>query len=128
MQKTNAPNPRRVTNGVDTSRVAMLLAVLERRTKHKLSEYDVYVSTVGGVKLQEPAADLAIAIAIASSIRNRPVRDGTVVFGEVSLAGEIRRVASANLRAAEAKRMGLAHVVDPSIGSIDRALTAALGN
>ena len=128
VQKTNAPNPRRVTNGVDTSRVAMLLAVLERRTKHKLSEYDVYVSTVGGVKLQEPAADLAIAIAIASSIRNRPVRDGTVVFGEVSLAGEIRRVASANLRAAEAKRMGLAHVVDPSIGSIDRALTAALGN
>ncbi|MBB2958558.1 DNA repair protein RadA [Pseudoclavibacter helvolus] len=128
VQKTNAPNPRRVTNGVDTSRVAMLLAVLERRTKHKLSEYDVYVSTVGGVKLQEPAADLAIAIAIASSIRNRPVRDGTVVFGEVSLAGEIRRVASANLRAAEAKRMGLAHVVDPSIGSIDLALAAALGN
>ncbi|CAG7844290.1 DNA repair protein RadA [Pseudoclavibacter triregionum] len=123
---TQAPNPRRVTNGVDASRVAMLLAVLERRVGMKLAQCDVYVSTVGGVKLAEPAADLAIAAAIASAAANRPIRPEAVVFGEVSLAGEIRRVAQAKLRAQEAARVGFRTAIDTSAGTVSDALREAL--
>lgn len=123
---TQAPNPRRVVNGVDASRVAMLLAVLERRVGVALGQCDVYVSTVGGVKLQEPAADLAIAAAIASAAANRPLHADAVVFGEVSLAGEIRRVAQAKQRAAEAARVGLRRIVDTGAGTVAQALRDAL--
>ncbi len=77
-------------NGVDASRVAMLLAVLERRAGLKLSDADVYVSTVGGMKLTEPGADLAIALALASAARDRPYPHTLAAVGEISLAGEIR--------------------------------------
>ncbi len=123
---TQAPNPRRVTNGVDSSRVAMLIAVLERRVGIKLGQCDVYVSTVGGVKLAEPAADLAIAASIASAAMNRPLRPGTVVFGEVSLAGEIRRVTQSQMRESEAKRVGFERAIDPSMKTVSRALQEAL--
>ena len=126
--ETSSPNPRRVTNGVDSSRVAMLLAVLERRVGVKLGGRDVYVSTVGGVKLVEPAADLAIAAAIASAAADRPVREGAVVYGEVSLAGEVRGVTNAKSRAAEAKRMGFASIVDADAGMVDAALATAIPN
>src|SRR5690554_7510667 len=88
--ETNAPQPRRVTNGVDGSRVAMLLAVLERRAGLKLSKFDVYVSTVGGIRLTEPGADLAIALAIASAYSDKAFPATLAAIGEISLAGEIR--------------------------------------
>lgn len=124
--KTGAPNPRRVTNGVDGSRVAMLLAVLERRAGIKLSEHDVYVSTVGGVKLTEPAADLAIALAVASAIKDKPIAHNLVAYGEISLAGEIRSVTNSKQRAAEASRLGFIRSVDSEIGDLKAALSLGL--
>jgi len=104
--KSGSPQPRRVTNGVDSARVAMLLAVLERRAGLSLSDRDVYVSTVGGMKITEPAADLAIAIAIASAVKDKPAAQSLAAFGEISLSGEIRGVTNPGLRQSEAKRLG----------------------
>jgi DNA repair protein RadA/Sms len=122
---TPMPNPRRVTNGVDSSRVAMLLAVLSQRAGIKLHDKDVYVSTVGGVKLSEPGADLAIAIAIASAASDYPVPHDFAAFGEISLAGEVRPVAAAKQRTSEARRLGYRTIVDATVGSIREALTSA---
>jgi DNA repair protein RadA/Sms len=119
---TSAPNPRRVTNGVDSSRVAMLLAVLERRAGIKLGDKDVYVSTVGGVRLTEPAADLAIALAIASAANEKAIPHTLAAFGEISLAGEIRPVTSGKQRVAEAGRLGFSTRIDAGAGSIREAL------
>ena len=124
--KTSSPNPRRVTNGVDSSRVAMLLAVLERRAGLRLGELDVYVSTVGGVKITEPAADLAIAIAIASAVHDKPVAHNLAAFGEISLAGEIRPVSNNKLRKNEAERLGFVRSVEASVGGLKQALALAL--
>ncbi|TFC91727.1 MULTISPECIES: DNA repair protein RadA [Cryobacterium] len=125
--KTQAPNPRRVTNGVDSSRVAMLLAVLERRANLSgLGSMDVYVSTVGGIRLTEPAADLAIALAIASAFKDQPIAQGAVAFGEISLAGEVRSVSAAKLRAAEAARLGFTIRIDAQSGAIGTAVAAAI--
>ncbi len=124
--KTSSPNPRRVTNGVDSSRVAMLLAVLERRAGLRLGELDVYVSTVGGVKITEPAADLAIAIAIASAVNDKPVAHNLAAFGEISLAGEIRPVSNNKLRKNEAERLGFVRSVEASVGGLKQALALAL--
>jgi DNA repair protein RadA/Sms len=124
---TAMPNPRRVTNGVDGSRVAMLLAVLEKRAGYPLSKKDVYVSTVGGVRLVEPAADLAIAIAVASALRDEPIAHNVVAFGEISLAGEIRPVSAAKQRAAEAARMGFSTRIDASSSTVQTAVNRALG-
>lgn len=124
--KSSSPNPRRVTNGVDSSRVAMLLAVLERRAGLRLGELDVYVSTVGGVKITEPAADLAIAIAIASAVNDKPVAHNLAAFGEISLAGEIRPVANNKLRKNEAERLGFVRSVEASVGGLKQALALAL--
>jgi DNA repair protein RadA/Sms len=111
--KSSAPQPRRVVNGVDGSRVAMLLAVLEKRAGFGgLSSADIYVSTVGGIRITEPGADLAIAIAIASSVNEKALPVTFAAVGEISLAGEIRKTASAKQRLAEAKRLGFTTVVD----------------
>ncbi|RNE67408.1 DNA repair protein RadA [Cryobacterium tepidiphilum] len=123
---TTAPNPRRVTNGVDSSRVAMLLAVLEKRVGIKVSDQDVYVSTVGGVRLTEPASDLAIALAIASAAREKPIAHTVAAFGEISLAGEIRPVTAAKQRAAEGARLGFRTRIDASSGSLTAAVARAL--
>ncbi|WP_368497362.1 DNA repair protein RadA [Herbiconiux sp. A18JL235] len=122
---TSTPNPRRVTNGVDASRVAMILAVLERRARVKLAELDVYVSTVGGVRLTEPGADLAIALALASAASDKPLPHDLAAFGEISLAGEVRPVSSSRIRAAEAKRLGFTRIVDDESQQLVRALTRA---
>ena len=122
---SNAPQPRRVVNGVDSSRVAMLLAVLERRCGMPLSGFDVYVSTVGGIRLVEPAADLAIALAIASAFRDQALTPGLAAVGEISLAGELRPVSAADRRASEARRLGFSTVVDESAGSLREALSRA---
>jgi len=124
--KTSSPQPRRVVNGVDASRVAMLLAVLERRAGLRLGELDVYVSTVGGVRITEPAADLAIAVAIASAVQDKPIAHDLVAYGEISLAGEIRKVTSSKQRASEAARLGFGRSVDSNIGGLKQALALAL--
>ena len=123
--RTTAPNPRRVTNGVDSSRVAMLLAILERRAGIRLSDQDVYISTVGGVRLTEPAADLAIAIAVASAVHDTPVAHTMAAFGEISLAGEIRPVSHSKQRNAEAKRLGFTLRLDDETQTIMQALRRA---
>jgi DNA repair protein RadA/Sms len=125
---TQAPQPRRVVNGVDSSRVAMLLAVLERRCGFRLSQTDVYVSTVGGIRLTEPGADLAIALAIASAMKDRAFPAHLAAIGEISLAGELRPVAAAKQRVAEARRLGYTTVIDGDAGTLQRALTLALAN
>jgi DNA repair protein RadA/Sms len=124
--KSSAPQPRRVTNGVDSSRVNMLLAVLERRAGLRLGEHEVYVSTVGGVKITEPAADLAIALAIASAIQDKPIAHNLVAYGEISLAGEVRSVSSSRQRAAEATRLGFIRSVDSEVGDLKAALSLGL--
>ncbi len=124
--KSSTPQPRRVTNGVDSARVAMLLAVLERRAGLRLSDMDVYVSTVGGVKLTEPASDLAIALAIASAVQDKPIAHNLVAFGEISLAGEIRKVSNGKVRSSEATRLGFVRSVDSSVGDLKAALALGL--
>ena len=126
--KTSAPNPRRVTNGVDSSRVAMLLAVLERRANMKLSESDVYVSTVGGIRLTEPGADLAIALAIASAFSDKAFPGTLAAVGEISLAGEIRPVSQAKQRIAEAKRLGFSTVIDAESSHLREAMRKAFAS
>ncbi|MDQ0615272.1 DNA repair protein RadA/Sms [Microbacterium sp. W4I4] len=121
--ETNAPNPRRVVNGLDSSRVAMVLAVLERRAGIATSKLDVYVSTVGGVRFTEPAADLAIAIAVAGSIRQWSVPRTIAAVGELSLAGEIRPVTQAAQRRSEAARLGYRRVVDERAKTLRDALS-----
>ncbi len=122
---SSAPNPRRVTNGIDSSRLAMLLAVLERRAGLSLSDKDVYVSTVGGVRLTEPGADLAIAIAVASAFNDKPIAHSVAAFGEISLAGEIRPVSSGKQREAEATRLGFTTRIDHGAETLRAALRAA---
>lgn len=119
---------RRLANNLDHQRLAMILAVLERRAGFALSTHDVYVSVAGGLRVSEPAADLGIALAIASSFRNVPIAAHTAVFGELGLSGEIRAVGSAERREAEARKLGYLHVVSPSrVPDVASALEAALG-
>lgn len=125
--RSSTPQPRRVTNGVDGSRVAMLLAVLERRAGISLADKDVYVSTVGGMKITEPAADLAIAIAIASAMTDKPVPPSVAAFGEISLSGEVRGVTNSKQRIGEAERLGHKTIVDSSSKQLKKAIALALG-
>ncbi len=123
---STAPQPRRVTNGVDSSRVAMILAVLERRAGVSVSDKDVYVSTVGGMKITEPAADLAIAIAIASAVKDKPVANQIAAFGEISLAGEIRGVTNGAQRSQEALRLGHPTVIGEKGQLVKAAISQAI--
>ena len=110
---THLPAPRRLALGVDSQRLAMLLAVLHRHAGVGCFDQDVFVNAVGGVKISEPAADLALLCAIYSSIRNKPLRRGLVVFGEVGLAGEIRPAPRGQERLREAAKLGFAKAVIP---------------
>ena len=111
-------NPRRTTSGVDSSRLAMVLAVLQRRVGARLADQDVYVSTVGGARVVEPAADLALALATVSARENIPLVSNVVALGEVGLAGEIRPVAGVTRRLSEAARLGFTRAVVPR-GSVE---------
>lgn len=106
--------PRRANSGLDSSRVAMVLAVLERRGQVRLSTSDVYTSTVGGAKLSEPSTDLALLLAVASAASGTPLPAGLTALGEVGLAGEIRRVSGLDRRLAEAERMGFTTALVPA--------------
>ena len=111
-------SPRRATTGVDTNRVLMLIAVLARHAGLNLTSHDVYVNVAGGLRIDEPAADLAIAVALASSLRDRPVRAGTVLAGEVALSGRLRAAIRAERRLLEATRLGFDRLVTgPARGS-----------
>ncbi len=115
IQALSAPagygSPRRATTGVDTNRVLMLIAVLARHAGLNLTAHDVYVNVAGGLRIDEPAADLAIAVALASSLRDRPVRPATVLAGEVALSGRLRAAARAERRLVEASRLGFERLV-----------------
>ncbi len=113
---------RRTASGLDHNRVSLLLAVLDKRAGLSFVTDDVYVNVAGGMSVDEPAADLAVVAAVASSLRNRPVRPNTVVFGEVGLAGEIRATSHAPLRLREAAQMGFTAAVlpDGNLGGVDQ--------
>ena len=107
-------NPRRAVSGLDAQRIAMILAVLQANGYPKVGKQEVYVSTVGGMKVTEPAVDLAAAMAVASFVKRSPVPQDTVVIGELGLAGEVRRVTGIARRLAEAKRLGFARAIIPA--------------
>jgi DNA repair protein RadA/Sms len=113
--------PQRVTSGFDARRLAVLLAVLERRVGLKLGRHDVFVSVTGGLKLEEPGTDLGVALAVASSFRNRPLLARTIAIGEVSLSGGVRRVRRLEARVREAGRLGFARVGVPRVQADDLA-------
>ena len=106
-------NARRMASGIDQNRLSLLLAVLEKRAGLNLAGEDVFINVAGGMTVDEPAADLAVVGAVASSLRNRPIREGTAVFGEVGLAGEIRGTSQGALRVREAAQMGFTRCILP---------------
>ncbi|MEV0947468.1 DNA repair protein RadA [Rhodococcus sp. NPDC049939] len=137
---TSMPAPRRAVSGLDSARVAMVLAVLDRRCGVPIAKNDVYAATVGGMRMTEPSADLALALAVTSAVRDKPVPDGLVILGEVGLAGEIRRVPGVGRRLAEAARLGFTRALVPldsgappvgmkvtEVGNLDAAIAAMRG-
>ncbi|MCT2582579.1 DNA repair protein RadA [Actinophytocola gossypii] len=127
VSKSALPSPRRAVSGLDSARVAMALAVLERRGRIRLSESDVFAATVGGMRIHEPAADLALALAVASAARDIPLPPDLVVLGEVGLAGEVRRVTGVKSRLAEAARLGFTRaLVPPDSGTIPDGIRATV--
>ena len=112
--KTNFGYPKRTASGFDLNRLNLLIAVLERRTRLKMSDRDIFVNVVGGMKLSDAAADLAVCMAIASALAGRKLSEEYVVFGEVGLGGEIRSAFRADQRIAEAKKLGFSHEIGPS--------------
>ena len=111
---SNAPQPRRVTSGLDSARTAMLLGILERRAGIKTSAADCFVATVGGVKLNEPATDLATALAIVSSVTDKPLPANSIALGELGLSGELRPITSLERRLSEAARLGFTSAIVPA--------------
>jgi DNA repair protein RadA/Sms len=106
--------PKRTASGFDLNRLNLLIAVLERRTKLNLSDKDIYINVVGGLRLADPAADLAVCMAIASAAAGRRLDDSTVVFGEVGLGGEVRSAIGSDRRIAEAKKLGFTKAIAPA--------------
>jgi DNA repair protein RadA/Sms len=113
VNSTNFGYPKRTASGFDINRLNLLIAVLERRTKLTLSDKDVYINVVGGLKLADPAADMAVCMAIASAAAGRRLDDGIVVFGEVGLGGEVRSATATKRRIEEAKRLGFTRAIAP---------------
>ena len=111
--ETSYGTPRRLAANVDPARLAMIVAILERRAGMQLGGHDIYCSVAGGLRIDEPAADLGIALAIASAFRDRPVTPDTVAFGELGLSGEVRPVGQAIRRAAEATKLGFSRIIAP---------------
>lgn len=116
---TPYPTPRRVSNGVDSSRVLQILAVLEKRVGLNLSKQDVYVNVIGGVEISEPAADLGIALAVATCARDVAVDSHTVIIGEIGLSGEIRAVNNIDKRIKEAQKLGFKKAIIPESNGLN---------
>jgi DNA repair protein RadA/Sms len=140
VDSAHVPNPRRLSVGLEHNRLAMLLAVLHRHAGLALFDQDVFVNAVGGVRIGEPAADLAVVLAVVSSLKNRPLPAGLAVFGEIGLAGEIRPAPRGQERLREAAKLGFSRALIPranapkkaiegletiALDRIDDALTAA---
>jgi DNA repair protein RadA/Sms len=141
---TNFPSPRRMATGVDHNRLSLIIAVLEKRMGMFLQNQDAYLNVAGGVKLDEPAVDLAIAISIASSFRDQPTKAYDVIFGEIGLTGEVRGVSRIDQRVKEAEKLGFRRVIMPEkslkgwtppagmeiigVNTVSEALAAALGS
>lgn len=115
VNRTSYGYPKRTASGIDLNRVNLLVAMLEKRTKLNLAEQDIYINIVGGIRLSEPAADLAIVMAIASAARGMQLKKNAVVFGEVGLSGEIRHVPFVDKRVAEAKKLGFELCIGPPL-------------
>ena len=115
-------NPRRVAVGLEQNRLSLLLAVLHRHGGLQMSDQDVFVNVVGGVKVTETSADLALLLALISSFRNRPLPQDLVVFGEVGLAGEIRPVPSGQERISEAAKHGFKRAIIPAANAPKKAI------
>jgi DNA repair protein RadA/Sms len=113
VDEAHAPNARRLSVGLEQNRLAMLLAVLHRHAGIACFDQDVFVNAVGGVKVTEPGADLAVLLAIVSSLRNKPLPEKMVVFGEVGLAGEVRPVQRGQERLKEAAKLGFVQAIVP---------------
>jgi DNA repair protein RadA/Sms len=111
--KTTFNVPRRTADGFDFNRAVLLMAVSEKRGGMKLSAFDAYINVIGGLKLDEPGADLPLVLAVASSYRDQPIQSDLVAIGEVGLTGEIRSVAQINKRLAEVARLGFKHCIIP---------------
>lgn len=140
---THFPSPRRMASGIDHHRVSLVIAVLEKRLGLFMQNQDAYVNVAGGVRLDEPAADLAAAISLASSFKDLPTRPDDVIFGEVGLTGEVRAVSRAEQRVREAHKLGFKRVIMPAqsmkgwqapagmkivgVRTVEEALRAALG-
>lgn len=110
---TNFPSPRRMSTGIDHNRLVLIIAVLEKRMGMFLQTQDAYLNVAGGIKLDEPAVDLAAAVSIASSFRDAPTRPFDVIFGEIGLTGEVRAVSRAEQRVREAQKLGFKRVIMP---------------
>jgi DNA repair protein RadA/Sms len=113
--ETRYGTPQRLAANVDRARLAMILAVLERRAGLQLGTSDVYASVAGGLRVNEPAADLGIALAIASAFRGVPLAHGTIAFGELGLSGEVRAVSQRARRIGEARKLGFTTIVAPPV-------------
>ncbi len=115
VNKTSYGYPKRAASGIELNRLNLLVAMLERRTKLNLADQDIYINIVGGMRVSEPAADLAICMAIGSAAKGLKLLDDAVVFGEVGLSGEVRHVPNADKRLAEAKKLGYSKAIGPKL-------------
>jgi len=118
VNKTAYGYPRRAASGMDLNRLNLLVAMLERRTKLSLSDQDIYINIVGGIRLQDPAADLAICLAIGSAAKGLQLKQNAVVFGEVGLSGEVRHVPFIEKRVQEAKKLGFDSAIGPKLRGV----------
>ena len=122
VDEAHAPNPRRLSVGLEQNRLALLLAVLHRHSGIACFDQDVFVNAVGGVRISEPAADLAVLMAVVSSLKNKPLPKKLVVFGEVGLAGEVRPVQRGQERLKEAAKLGFTHALIPHANAPRQAI------
>jgi len=122
VDSAHTPNPRRLSVGLEQNRLAMLLAVLNRHAGIATWEQDVFVNAVGGVRIGEPAADLAVCLAVVSSLTDRPIKNKTVVFGEVGLAGEVRPAPRGQDRLREAAKLGFRRAIIPHANAPKQAI------
>jgi len=113
VSSTSFGNPRRTILGIDQNRVALLVAVMEKKLGMHLMGHDIFINVAGGVKINEPAVDMGIVAAVASSFLDRPIQDGTIILGEVGLTGEVRAIGQVDNRTAEAKKMGFTQCLVP---------------
>ena len=125
--KTFFGYPRRTTSGFPVNRLQVLIAILEKRCGLNLGDQDVYINVAGGFKVNEYAVDLAVCLAVASSVKNKPIKSKTVAFGEVGLAGEVRNISHQDKRIKEAKKLGYTNVINPQkIKSVKEAISLAI--